>query len=81
MKLFLVGLLPIVLFLLVTVIWVLLKAIKPSYVKSLERNLVISFISVLFLLHPTITEQSLELFRCVEIDDDISRARLDTDIE
>lgn len=80
-KLFLVGLLPMILFLLVSLIWVVVKLIRPTAVKSLERNFVISFISILFLLYPTITEQSFELFRCVDIDEGISQARLDTDIE
>ncbi|CAI2371780.1 unnamed protein product [Moneuplotes crassus] len=80
-KLFLMGLLPIILFTLVALIWIIIKAIKPSSVKSLERNFVISFISILFLLHPTITEQSFGLFRCVEIDEGVNKVRVDMDIE
>ena len=75
------GLLPIILFMVVALIWILVKLIKPSFVKSLERNLVISFISILFLLHPTITKQSFELFRCADIEDGINQVRLDMEIE
>ncbi|CAI2370495.1 unnamed protein product [Moneuplotes crassus] len=80
-KLFLMGLLPIILFTLVALIWVIIKTIGPSSVKSLERNFVISFISILFLLHPTITEQSFGLFRCVEIDEGVNKVRIDMDMD
>lgn len=69
--------LPLALFLLVAVIWILVKLCRPKWVKNLARNLVISFISILFLLHPKLTEQSLGMFRCVSVDDGESRMRID----
>ncbi|CAI2360244.1 unnamed protein product [Moneuplotes crassus] len=80
-KLFLMGLLPIILFSLVALLMIIFKAIRPSRIKSIERNFVIGFISILFLLHPTMTEQSFGLFRCVEIDKGVSKVRVDMDIE
>ncbi|CAI2371546.1 unnamed protein product [Moneuplotes crassus] len=80
-KLFLLMLLPIILFAVVATIWIGLYCLKRKYVKSLQRNLVISFISIVFLLHPKLTEQSLTLFRCVKIDEGDSRVRLDTHFE
>jgi len=51
----------------------------------MKRYLFISFISIVFLLHPKLTEQSINAFRCLEIDDrdDIEYtkvSRMDTNI-
>ncbi|CAI2378749.1 unnamed protein product [Moneuplotes crassus] len=80
-KLFLLILLPLVLFLLVAFIWIAVHFLKRKYVKDLKRNLIISFISILFLLHPKLTEQSLGLFRCIDVNVDDSRVRMDTNIK
>ncbi|CAI2368858.1 unnamed protein product [Moneuplotes crassus] len=77
-KLFLLMLLPLILSAIVTLIWIVIYAVKRKYVKSLQRNLAISFISILFLLHPKLTEQSLGLFRCIDVNVDDSRVRVDT---
>jgi len=62
-KLFLLAFLPLALFLIVTLIWIIVYLINKNLVKCLTRNLVISFISILFLLHPKLAEQSLNTFR------------------
>ncbi|CAI2367919.1 unnamed protein product [Moneuplotes crassus] len=80
-KLFLLILLPLILFSLVALIWIAVHFVKRKYVKDLKRNLVISFISVLFLLHPKLTEQSLGLFRCIDVNVDDSRVRMDISIK
>jgi len=51
------------LFAVVTLIWIIVYIAKNSWVKSITRNLAISFISIVFLLHPKITEQSLNMLR------------------
>lgn len=81
LKLFILMLLPVLLFLCVTVFWVILYHLRRDWVKDMTRNLVISFISIVYLLHPKLTEQSLGFFRCVEVDEDRRVARIDTDIE
>ena len=80
-KQFLLIFLPLILFIIVTLLWVIVYLLKRKWVKDLKRNLVISFISIVFLLHPKLTEQSLAMFRCVEIDNGVSMMRMDTDIE
>ena len=65
----------------VSLIWVCLRLVSQRIVKSLERNIVISFISIMFLLHPKLTENALSIFRCIDIDDGESRVRLDTSME
>jgi len=62
-KLFLLALLPVILFVMVGFIWMTVYFIKNNWVKSMTRNLIISFITILFLLHPKLTEQSLNVFR------------------
>jgi hypothetical protein len=74
-------LLPLMLFGLVSLIWIVVWLINKKWVKSLQRNLAITFISILFLLHPKLTEQGFGIFRCIDIDDGVSMMRLDTDIE
>ncbi|CAI2373025.1 unnamed protein product [Moneuplotes crassus] len=81
LKLFLLALLPLILFGVVALIWIILYLIKHKYVKNLQRNLAISFISILFLLHPKLTEQSLNLLQCVEVNEGDSRVTLDTSIK
>jgi len=63
LKLFLLIWLPILLFLLVIMIWVFIYFIKPSWVKNFTRYLVISFISIVFLLHPKLAQSGLSIFR------------------
>lgn len=62
-KLFLLQLLPVVLFSIMLLMWVSVKFFKPEWVKDLPRNLVISFITIVFLLHPKMTEKSLNIFK------------------
>ena len=80
-KLFLLLLLPLLIFLAVSMIWVIVYLIKPQWIKNLVRNLVISFISILFLLHPKLAEKSIGVFNCVEIDKGVKVTQIDTDIE
>ncbi|CAI2373860.1 unnamed protein product [Moneuplotes crassus] len=80
-KIFLLIWLPLIIFLFVALIWVLIYYIKPKWVPNLTRNLVISFVSIVFLLHPKFAQESMNLFRCVKIDEGIMKARIDTDID
>lgn len=81
LKLALSGILPIILFTLVVIIWIIVRWIRKRFVPNMERYLVISFISILFLLHPKLAEQSLEVFKWVDIDDGIRKVSIDTNID
>jgi hypothetical protein len=81
LKMFLSALLPIILFSVVTVIWLALFLIKRKWILSLERYMVITFISILFLLHPKLAEQSLNFFQWVEIDKGVRKVSMDTSID
>ena len=80
-KLFLMALLPIILFLLISLIWVLIYMVKRNWVPELQRNIAISFISIVFLLHPTLAKNSLSIFQCVEIDEGINKVLIYTEME
>ena len=75
-KLFLMAILPIILFVFISTIWVVIYFIKHKWVPELKRNIAISFISIMLLLHPTLAENSLSIFQCVEIDDNESKVRI-----
>ena len=79
-KLFLLNFLPIILFCIVALIWVIVHSVKKKWVKNMKRYLVISFISIIFLLHPILAQSGIGIFRCVKIDEGIMRSRVDTDI-
>jgi len=63
MKLFLTMFLPFILFLMVSLIWVIMYWIKKEWIKDFQRYLVITFISILFLLHPKLAQESINIFR------------------
>ncbi|CAI2379704.1 unnamed protein product [Moneuplotes crassus] len=81
LKLFLLFLLPIALFCIVALIWICLYYIRKRLVPNLTRNLIISFISIVFLLHPRLTQQSINIFRCLKTDSDKYMSRFDPNIE
>ena len=62
-KLFLMALLPIILFIITSMIWVIVKLICSKWIPDLKRNIAISFISIIFLLHPQLANNSLSIFQ------------------
>lgn len=52
-----------------------------KYFTDFKRNVVVSSITILFLLHPTLTSTALGMFQCIQIDDDISKVRIDLEME
>ncbi|CAI2362983.1 unnamed protein product [Moneuplotes crassus] len=80
-KLFLLIFLPLALFFVISLIWVVIYLIKRRWMKNIQRNLTISFISVVFLLHPRLTQAGINIWRCVKIDEDVEVARFDMSFE
>jgi len=62
-KFFLLGMLPLILFGIVSLIWTIVYIFNKKWVKNFKRNLIISFISIVFLMHPKLTESSINAFR------------------
>ena len=80
-KLFLTGVLPFALIGLISLIWVWVRLIKPSLMKNLTRNIVISFISIVFFLHPKLASTSVSIFEWVKIDEGIYKVRINTSMD
>ena len=72
-KLFLYMLLPIILFIVVSAglaltRWII-NAINPAKNFELKRSIVVSMICIVFLFHPTLTNESLSVFLCNKIEE------------
>mmetsp|Transcript_23413 Transcript_23413/g.26832 ORF Transcript_23413/g.26832 Transcript_23413/m.26832 type:complete len:295 (+) Transcript_23413:26-910(+) len=80
-KLFLTGVLPVLLLMIVSLLFALIYVVRPSLFPSLKRSVVIASISIMFLLHPKLASSSVSIFECVKIDTDMFRVRIDTNIE
>ena len=80
-KLFLTGVLPLILIWFISLIWLWIHSIKPSLIKDLKRSIMISFISIVFFLHPRLASISVSIFEWVKIDDNIYKVRIDTGMD
>ena len=84
-KSFLLALLPLMLMVLVFSILLIMKLITYIAFKENKydfvRYIVVSTICIIFLLHPTLTLESLRLFQCIEIDDGVYRMRQHMDYD
>ena len=80
-KMFLVAILPIVLILLYCFLWTLAYYMIPKYCSDIKRNIVVSTIVILYLLHPALVKTGLGIFQCVEVSDNDNRARADLSIK
>ena len=80
-KNFMIALLPLMLLIGTIWIWALLHFILKKYLDDYKRNVVVSMITILFLLHPTLTEVALGMFQCIQIDEDDYKVRIDLNID
>ena len=84
-KSFLLALLPLMLMALVLLILLMLKCFTCIALKDKSydfmRYMVVSIICIIFLLHPSLTLESLRLFQWVEIDDGVYRMRQHMDYD
>lgn len=80
-KIFLTGLLPIALVFLAMIVWLIIFVTCRRWVPDIVRNMVITVIVILFLLHPMLTKVGLEIFQCVQVDEGQYQVRVDLDLE
>ena len=80
-KLFLTGLLPLGLIFLFSVVFWILYLTGIKWFKDLKRNIIISVIWIIYLLHPTLTKSSLSIFQCTTVDTDMKRVTIEMTIE
>ena len=76
-KTFLTAILPVILIWFVSLIFIGLYFISKKWFGDIKRNIGVSTICIIFLLHPTLTKVSLSLFQCIKIDDNDNRMRAD----
>ena len=80
-KTFLISLLPLILIVLYIIIWLIMWMPLRRYFEDLKRNIVVSIIVILFLLHPAVTRAGLNIFQCVKTGDNEFRVRIDMSME
>ena len=78
-KAFLTIFLPIILVFIFVLIWVILYLISNKVFSNLKRNIIISTICTLFLLHPNVTKQALSMFECIDVGEEDMRMRTNMD--
>ena len=62
-KIFLMLLLPVALISFYSLIWIIMYLIFNKYFDDLGRNIIVSIIVILFLLHPALTRAGLSIFQ------------------
>ena len=67
-KIVLTGLVPVALFVVYLLIWTVLYFMFNKWFSNLKRNLAISGICIVYMLHPTITKSCLRIFECTQVD-------------
>ena len=76
-KIFLTAILPLVLLLVFVIIWVGLRILWKRLIPDLSRSITISFITIIFLLHPRLVQSSIAMFEWVTIDNNDRRVKVD----
>ena len=80
-KTFLTGVLPLFLIFISLVVWGLLYLIPNKWFKDFSRNIAITAIVIIYLLHPTLTKVGLQLFQCIKVDEGVYKVKLDLNID
>ena len=75
-KVFLTGLLPIFLIIVGIIFWSIVYFIPRKLFKDFKRNICITVIVIIYLLHPMLTKVGLEMFQWIQVDESKSQARI-----
>ena len=78
-KVMLTGLLPIFLIIIGLVFWSAVYMIPVKVFKDFKRNMCVTAIVILYLLHPMLTKVGLEMFQCIKVDEGKYNARINID--
>ena len=62
-KIILISFLPVVLILIYVILWLSIYLIFKKYSRDLKRNIIVSVLVILYLLHPALTRSSLSMFQ------------------
>jgi hypothetical protein len=80
-KVLLAGILPFMIILTFLLLFSFYKIIRKENGQAFIRKVVISIVSILYLIHPTVANQSFALFFCMELDNGQSWMKKDLDIK
>ena len=80
-KMLIWGISPIVMFIFAALIFLIWHLFFPKWFTDFKRNLMISLITIVYLLLPTITTLAFGIFQWITVDDGVSRVKLDLEIE
>jgi len=80
-KITLTGLTPIFITLFFILFWSTLTICFKRFRRTVFRNIIVSAILIMFLLHPTITSSVFSLFKCYEFDGQVRRLSIDMQFE
>ena len=62
-KIILISFLPVALILIYVILWLSIYLIFKKYSRDLKRNIIVSVLVILYLLHPALTRSSLSMFQ------------------
>ena len=80
-KIALTALAPIGIIFLFISLWSALCICFKKFWWTLKRNIIVSFIVIMFLLHPTLTSIGFNLFKCYDFDFDVKRLYIDMSLK
>ncbi|CAI2360059.1 unnamed protein product [Moneuplotes crassus] len=80
-EIFLSGMLPLIFAPCIFVIFAITYKLPYPWAKEYKRNVVVTLIVVLFILHPNLTQNSLSMFECAAVPELESRVTIDLDME
>ena len=80
-KIFLISVLPLCLIIIYWFLWWLLYLLFNKYFNDIKRNIIVSVIVILFLLHPALTKSGLSIFQWVSVGDNDLRVKVDINMK
>lgn len=75
------AILPAIMIIVASIAWYLLKCTRHRWFTDTQRNISISIICIIFLLHPTLTVLALTMFQCTDVGDGENRMTIEMEIE
>jgi hypothetical protein len=80
-KIFLTSLLPLLIFMMFTSIWTIIYFVRNKWVPNFKRQLAIMFVTIILFLHPNLIEESISIFKWIQIDHDKYVVDVDTEMD
>ena len=77
LKVFLSGMLPLFALILSVIVWTIAYVVCHKRCSNWKRNVIVTNVVTLFLLHPNLTKQFLSVFECIYISENEARVKID----